>query len=52
MKEYIEVTKPVFAIGEYWDSLSYEGGNVCYNQGSSHWLIFWPHTPPCLLVNN
>ncbi|KAI5079603.1 hypothetical protein GOP47_0005082 [Adiantum capillus-veneris] len=32
VKEYIEATAPAFAIGEYWDSLSYEGGNVCYNQ--------------------
>ncbi|KAH7425704.1 hypothetical protein KP509_11G067000 [Ceratopteris richardii] len=32
VKEYIEATAPVFAIGEYWDSLAYEGGNVCYNQ--------------------
>lgn len=32
VKEYIEATKPAFAIGEYWDSLSYEGGQVSYNQ--------------------
>ncbi|XP_071707052.1 probable alpha-amylase 2 [Rutidosis leptorrhynchoides] len=32
VKEYIETSKPAFAIGEYWDSLSYEGGNLCYNQ--------------------
>ncbi|MCO5586005.1 hypothetical protein L7F22_039942 [Adiantum nelumboides] len=32
VKEYIEATSPAFAIGEYWDSLAYEGGNVCYNQ--------------------
>jgi hypothetical protein len=35
VKEYIEATKPAFAIGEYWDSLAYEGGRVCYNQGSA-----------------
>jgi len=34
IKEYIEATKPAFAIGEYWDSLAYEGGKVCYNQDS------------------
>ncbi|KAH8963684.1 hypothetical protein BDL97_04G026300 [Sphagnum fallax] len=34
VKEYIETTKPAFAIGEYWDSLAYEGGQVCYNQDS------------------
>lgn len=32
VKEYIEDTNPAFAIGEYWDSLAYEGGNLCYNQ--------------------
>lgn len=32
VKEYIEVSNPAFAIGEYWDSLAYEGGNLCYNQ--------------------
>lgn len=35
VKEYIEATEPVFSIGEYWDSLAYEGGQVCYNQGST-----------------
>lgn len=33
VKEYIEASNPSFAIGEYWDSLAYEGGNLCYNQG-------------------
>lgn len=32
VKEYIEASTPVFSIGEYWDSLAYEGGNLCYNQ--------------------
>lgn len=32
VKEYIEVSNPAFAIGEYWDSLAYEHGNLCYNQ--------------------
>lgn len=32
VKEYIESSSPVFSIGEYWDSLAYEGGNLCYNQ--------------------
>lgn len=40
VKEYIEASNPAFAIGEYWDSLAYEGGNLCYNQGN-HLL----HTP-------
>ncbi|KAG1347818.1 Alpha-amylase isozyme 2A [Cocos nucifera] len=43
VKEYIEASNPAFAIGEYWDSLAYEGGNLCYNQGivipfrAGHW---------------
>ncbi|GLU01825.1 hypothetical protein SLE2022_191080 [Rubroshorea leprosula] len=32
VKEYIEASNPAFAIGEYWDSLAYENGNLCYNQ--------------------
>ncbi|XP_076936676.1 putative alpha-amylase 2 isoform X2 [Bidens hawaiensis] len=32
VKEYTESSNPAFAIGEYWDSLAYEGGNLCYNQ--------------------
>ncbi|KAF7803074.1 myosin-3-like isoform X1 [Senna tora] len=32
MKEYIQASKPVFSIGEYWDSLAYEDGNLSYNQ--------------------
>lgn len=32
VKEYIEASNPAFAIGEYWDSLAYEAGNLCYNQ--------------------
>ncbi|MED6209034.1 hypothetical protein PIB30_050725 [Stylosanthes scabra] len=32
IKEYIEASNPVFSIGEYWDSLAYEHGTLCYNQ--------------------
>ncbi|XP_020218991.1 uncharacterized protein LOC109802167 isoform X2 [Cajanus cajan] len=32
VKEYIEASNPAFAIGEYWDSLAYEHGSLCYNQ--------------------
>eukprot|EP00257_Ricinus_communis_P019911 XP_015579026.1 uncharacterized protein LOC8285074 isoform X1 [Ricinus communis] len=32
VKEYIETSNPAFAIGEYWDSLAYEHGSLCYNQ--------------------
>ncbi|XXG46633.1 hypothetical protein AAC387_Pa02g1430 [Persea americana] len=34
VKEYIQASNPAFAIGEYWDSLAYEGGNLSYNQDS------------------
>lgn len=34
VKEYIEASSPAFAIGEYWDSLGYEHGSLCYNQGN------------------
>lgn len=39
VKEYIEVSNPAFAIGEYWDSLAYEGGDLCYNQGDHLWHV-------------
>eukprot|EP00271_Cylindrocystis_brebissonii_P013283 TRINITY_DN329_c0_g1_i1.p1 TRINITY_DN329_c0_g1~~TRINITY_DN329_c0_g1_i1.p1 ORF type:complete len:1017 (-),score=248.45 TRINITY_DN329_c0_g1_i1:535-3585(-) len=32
VKEYIAASNPAFSIGEYWDSMAYEGGTVCYNQ--------------------
>ncbi|XP_062103076.1 alpha-amylase 3, chloroplastic-like [Humulus lupulus] len=32
VKEYIEASNPAFAIGEYWDSLGYEHGDLCNNQ--------------------
>ncbi|XP_050227688.1 uncharacterized protein LOC126677215 isoform X2 [Mercurialis annua] len=32
VKEYIEASNPAFSIGEYWDSLAYEHGSLCYNQ--------------------
>lgn len=34
VKEYVEASNPAFAIGEYWDSLAYEHGSLCYNQGN------------------
>lgn len=39
VKEYIEASNPAFAIGEYWDSLAYEHGDLCYNQGN-HLAVF------------
>eukprot|EP01018_Ginkgo_biloba_P014005 Gb_18574 [translate_table: standard] len=42
VKEYIEASNPAFAIGEYWDSLAYEGGNLCYNQdGHRQRIVNW-----------
>ncbi|GBG73693.1 hypothetical protein CBR_g17035 [Chara braunii] len=32
VKEYIEGSNPWFAVGEYWDSLSYTYGEMDYNQ--------------------
>ena len=34
MKEYIEAAKPMFSIGEYWDSCNYNGHDLDYNQGN------------------
>ncbi|MCL7044068.1 hypothetical protein MKW94_015778 [Papaver nudicaule] len=33
-KEYILESKPIFAVGEYWDSCNYKGCNLEYNQDS------------------
>lgn len=42
VKEYIEASNFAFAIGEYWDSLVYEQGNLCYNQDAHRqWIINW-----------
>ncbi|KAK8958530.1 hypothetical protein KSP40_PGU017513 [Platanthera guangdongensis] len=32
VKDYMEASEPYFAVGEYWDSLSYEYGEMEYNQ--------------------
>ncbi|XP_050943744.1 probable alpha-amylase 2 isoform X2 [Cucumis melo] len=32
VKEYIEAAKPMFSIGEYWDSCNYNGHDLDYNQ--------------------
>eukprot|EP00976_Prorocentrum_cordatum_P091489 1188560-Prorocentrum_minimum.AAC.1 len=34
VKEYLAGTDPKFAVGEYWDSLSYSGNLMDYNQVS------------------
>lgn len=34
VKEYIEGAKPIFAVGEYWDSCKYHGHDLDYNQDS------------------
>lgn len=33
VKEYIEGAKPIFCVGEYWDSCNYNGNGLNYNQG-------------------
>lgn len=32
VKDYLEASEPYFAVGEYWDSLSYTYGNMDHNQ--------------------
>ncbi|KAB1203594.1 putative alpha-amylase 2 [Morella rubra] len=34
VKEYIEGAKPIFCVGEYWDSCNYHGHGLDYNQDS------------------
>ncbi|KAI5392691.1 probable alpha-amylase 2 [Lathyrus oleraceus] len=34
VKEYIEGAKPVFSVGEYWDTCNYVGSSLDYNQDS------------------
>ncbi|MQL90766.1 hypothetical protein Taro_023367 [Colocasia esculenta] len=34
VKDYLEASEPFFAVGEYWDSLSYAYGQMDYNQDS------------------
>jgi alpha-amylase len=34
VKEYIEGAKPIFCVGEYWDSCNYNGQGLNYNQDS------------------
>ena len=42
VKEYLEASGPEFAVGEFWDSLSYSGGGVDYNQdGHRQRTINW-----------
>ena len=32
VKDYLEASEPYFAVGEYWDSLSYTYGQMDHNQ--------------------
>ncbi|CAI9116997.1 OLC1v1018307C4 [Oldenlandia corymbosa var. corymbosa] len=34
VKEYIEGARPIFSVGEYWDSCKYNGSYLDYNQDS------------------
>jgi alpha-amylase len=33
VKEYIQGAKPLFSVGEYWDTCNYKGSSLDYNQG-------------------
>jgi len=35
VREYIEGAKPLFSVGEYWDTCNYKGSSLDYNQGTS-----------------
>ncbi|XP_050222177.1 probable alpha-amylase 2 [Mercurialis annua] len=34
VKGYIEAARPIFSVGEYWDSCNYKGSHLEYNQDS------------------
>jgi hypothetical protein len=36
VKEYVEESKPMFSVGEYWDSCEYTDGTLNYNQGEKN----------------
>ena len=35
VRDYVRATKPSFVVGEFWDSLSYNGGLPDHNQVSA-----------------
>ncbi|XP_078428888.1 alpha-amylase-like 3 [Wolffia australiana] len=42
VKDYLEASEPYFAVGEYWDSLSYTYGQMDYSQdGHRQRIIDW-----------
>ncbi|KAF5449701.1 hypothetical protein F2P56_030118 [Juglans regia] len=42
VKDYLEASAPLFAVGEYWDSLSYTYGEMDHNQdGHRQRIIDW-----------
>lgn len=43
VKEYIGAAKPLFSVGECWDSCNYNGHGLDYNQGFTTFL----HLIPC-----
>jgi hypothetical protein len=53
VKEYIEGAKPIFSVGEYWDSCNYNGHFLEYNQGITSKYILHPYSlaysQPCHL---
>ena len=49
VRDYVRATEPSFVVGEYWDSLSYNGGLPDHNQvatpvGASHPLTVTQHS--------
>jgi len=42
VKEYVEESKPLFAVGEYWDSCEYSPPDyrLNYNQGNRFIITF------------
>ena len=45
VRDYVRATEPSFVVGEYWDSLSYNGGLPDHNQvlapvGASDFSVF------------
>ena len=34
MKRYLDAAEPEFSVGEFWDTCTYEGSGLAYNQVS------------------
>lgn len=49
VRDYVRATEPSFVVGEYWDSLSYNGGLPDHNQVLTPWRITSLYNDPELL---